>query len=351
MSISISEKIKILSVEMEKISKVHMNLMEVCGTHTMSIAKYGLRSMLPKNVHIISGPGCPVCVTSAGEIELAINLANKMGKIVATFGDMIKVPGAENTLGDGDNVKIIYNPLEAITLAKENPDRDIVLLGIGFETTTPLIGATIKVALQENLTNFFVLPMHKLVPPALEVLLSDKENEIHGFILPGHVSAITGRRYYKFLDKYEINGVIAGFEPLEIMESIYILIKNFNEKKYEIVNNYKNVVTENGNEKAFNMIGEIFEPCDSEWRGIGVIPQSGLKLKAKYEHFDVCKKFNLEIPDIKDPKECLCGLILMGKKKPHECIHFGKRCNPGHPIGPCMVSSEGTCAAYYKYNL
>lgn len=342
------EKINILREGLKKISQKESYLMEVCGTHTMSIAKNGIRSMLPENVHIVSGPGCPVCVTSQGDIELSLQLARRDDVIITTFGDMLKVPSKGDSLQNYKNVKIVYSPLESLKIANENPDKEVVFIGVGFETTTPLIASTILEANKNNIKNFSVLPMHKLVPPALEVIFSDPEVKINGLILPGHVSAITGTKYFNYLEG-RVSGVVSNFEALGMMESIYLLVKDINDNKKSIMNNYPKVVTKEGNHKAMDAVTEVYEEIDVSWRGIGVIPKSGLGIKKEYAEFDAAKKFNLNAPEIEDPKGCLCGAILMGKTDPYKCKHFGKSCTPTRPVGPCMVSSEGTCAAYYKY--
>ncbi len=344
-----TQKIKILQKELKKISKKDISLMEVCGTHTMSIARSAIKSLLPDNINIISGPGCPVCVTSAGDIQAAIDIAKKENTIIATFGDMLKVPSNNDSLQNYQNVEIVYSPLEALQMADNNKNKEVIFLGIGFETTTPLIAATIKAAKTANVKNFSVISMHKTVPVALQVILGAEDNKIDGLILPGHVSAITGRKYFDFIKDYKTNGVIAGFEPLQVLECIFLLTKNINEEKVEVHNNYPKLVTEDGNDVALKTMYEIFEPATSNWRGIGNIPESGLAIKNEYREFDAIKKFSIKIQDIDDAPGCLCGAILMGKKRPHECGYFGNKCTPANPVGPCMVSSEGTCAAYYKY--
>lgn len=349
--LSESEKIKILIREMKKISSKNINIMEVCGTHTMSIARYGILSMLPENVRVISGPGCPVCVTSARDIHLGIELARRPKTLVATFGDMLKVPSQGESLQNFKNVRVVYSPLQALQLARENTELQVVFLGIGFETTAPLVAATIKVAAEERLKNFSVLSSHKVVPPALKVILENKECTINGLLLPGHVSAITGCSYFDFLKDYKVNGVVAGFQALEIMESIYLIIKHLSKEVYSITNNYEKIVTEKGNELAWETLNNIFKPGNSEWRGIGEIPGSGLHIRDEYSDFCAEKRFELSsVPKIKDPAGCLCGGILTGKFRPTDCRHFGKSCTPAEPVGPCMVSSEGTCAAFYKYH-
>ncbi|MBF0207577.1 MAG: hydrogenase formation protein HypD [Oligoflexia bacterium] len=349
---------RILSLEIKKISRQSLTLMEVCGTHTMNIARYGIRSLLPENVQIISGPGCPVCVTSVSDLQMAINLAKEPDVIIATFGDMLKVPvQGGDTLQNYKNVKIVYSPLDALQIAQDNfpSKKEVVLLGIGFETTIPLIAATIKCAYEQTITNFSVLSMHKIIPPALDVVLSARDNKINGLILPGHVSVITGSAYFNFLKKYQTSGVIAGFAALEIMESIYLLVRFLNEGRVEIANNYQRVVSAEGNLQANLLMNEVFQISDANWRGIGIIPNSGMEIVEKYASFDTKKRFSHAIlhseQKIEEAPGCLCGGILMGKFNPNECGHFAKRCTPATPIGPCMVSSEGTCAAYYKYSL
>ncbi|HLE11367.1 MAG: hydrogenase formation protein HypD [Bdellovibrionales bacterium RIFOXYD12_FULL_39_22] len=349
------EKIKVIknliSTEIQKQNISNINLMEVCGTHTMAIAKYAIKSMLPTNINIISGPGCPVCVTAATDIEMGIELASRSETIIATFGDMIKVPGRKKTLSEFGNVKIIYSPLDALALAQNTPNKEIVLLGIGFETTTPLIAATMLQAQKSALNNFSVLSMNKTVPAALEVILSSSDCKINGLLLPGHVSAVTGRNYFDFLSKFNAAGVISGFGPLEIMESIYLLVKMFSERKKEVINNHPQFVTEEGNQTAMKILFSVFEDADVDWRGIGIIPHSGLAIRKEFAQYDAKKKFKLHTTRIENPPHCLCGNILMGKARPNDCKLFGKACTPANPIGPCMVSSEGTCAAYYKYYL
>lgn len=345
----INSKIAILKEELHKISKKDISLMEVCGTHTMSIAKYAIKSMLPENINIVSGPGCPVCVTSAGDIKAALDLAKRNNVIIATFGDMLKVPSQNDSLQNYSNVEVVYSPLDALKLAKNNINKEIVFLGIGFETTTPLIASTIKAAKSQNIKNFSVISMHKTVPVALQVILGAEDNKIDGLILPGHVSAITGRKYFDFMKEFNVSGVIAGFDPLPVMECIFMLTKYINDGSVEVTNNYPAIVTEDGNKFAQKATDEVFETSSASWRGIGIIPDSGLSIRQEYSEFDAIKRFNIEVQEIDDAPGCICGSILMGKNRPHECKYFGKKCTPSNPVGPCMVSSEGTCAAYFKY--
>ncbi|MBU1221981.1 hydrogenase formation protein HypD [Myxococcota bacterium] len=347
----IRETIKALSTQIHNLAQDREELcfMEVCGTHTMSIAKHGVRALLPSNVRIISGPGCPVCVSTVSDIENCISLAMRPDTIVATFGDMLKVPGVNHSLSEFPSVKIIYSPMQAVELARLNTDKNIVLLGIGFETTTPLMAAAVKAAEKLQLRNFFLYSMARTVPRALELLLNAPDNSLTGFILPGHVSAITGVRYYDFMKAWPTRGVITGFEMLDIMQSLYLLVSLAVNNRCEVVNNYPEWVKEDGNRKAMDTVSDVFIPCDSYWRGIGLIPESGLKMREEFAQFDASIKFGLENRDIPDPPGCLCGRILLGKNLPSDCGHFGKSCTPSRPVGPCMVSSEGTCAAWFKY--
>jgi len=330
---------------------IQFNIMEVCGSHTMAISKYGLRQILPDNIKLISGPGCPVCVTAQNEIDSVIELANKKVSI-ATFGDLIRVPGNKSSLqserAEGKDIKVFYSPLDALKYAELNPDKEIVFIGIGFETTIPTVAVTIKEAKEKNIKNYSVYCLHKTMPEALKALIEGGSN-VQGFLLPGHVSAITGDKIYKFLsEKYNIGGIIAGFEAEDILLSIIMLLKNYKNPIIDI--QYKRVVKPEGNKKALEIIEEIFEPCDSTWRGLGEIPGSGLKIKSKYKDFDAALKFDLKpIGDNIEIKGCRCGDVLKGFISPKECPLFGKACTPENPVGPCMVSSEGSCAAFYKY--
>ncbi|MCK5071955.1 MAG: hydrogenase formation protein HypD [Bacteriovoracaceae bacterium] len=343
------KKIRILKDKIKEISQKDISIMEVCGTHTMSVARFAIKSLLPDNINVISGPGCPVCVTSGTDIETALTMARDESKIVCTFGDMIKVPSQGDNLGNYKNVKIVYSPLDSLKIAKDNPDKEVVMLGIGFETTAPLIACAIKAAKQMALPNFSVISMHKTVPIAMGAILSDKDAKIDALILPGHVSAITGRKYFDFIKDYETSGVISGFEALDIMECIYLLVDLYNNEKLDVINNYSRIVSEHGNKLAMDTMYDVFETCDSGWRGIGTIPDSGLEIKDEYAAFNARKKFGINVSEVLDPPGCRCGEILMAKAKPSDCGLFGKNCTPANPVGPCMVSSEGTCAAFYKY--
>ncbi len=333
-----------------------INLMEVCGTHTVSIFKYGIRSILPDGLRLLSGPGCPVCVTSIKDIDKAIAISFSDNVILCTFGDMMRVPGSKMSLSEakaeGADIRVIYSPLDCINIAKENINKKIVFFSAGFETTTPLVAVTLFEAERQKIDNFYIYSVNKLVPPALDVLLQSDDAMIDGFILPGHVSAIIGINPYKFIaEKYNKPAVITGFSADDILSGIIMLLKQIVDGRVQIEIQYRAVVKEDGNQKALEFINEFFESKDSFWRGIGLLPKSGLKLKERYKHRDAEFIFNIVVPDVDEPKGCHCGMVLKGIKIPNECPLFGKRCTPERPVGACMVSAEGACAAYYKYNL
>ncbi|HVP37400.1 MAG TPA: hydrogenase formation protein HypD, partial [Terriglobales bacterium] len=326
--------------------KRNVTLMEVCGTHTVAIFRSGIKSILPGNVRLISGPGCPVCVTPNNYLDRAIALSRLDETIVCTFGDMMKVPGSSSSLEKektrGKNIRIVYSTLDALKIAKENPDKEIIFLGIGFETTAPTVAVSLKEAKRKKIRNFYVLSAHKLVPPALRFLAESKDLRVDGFICPGHVSTIIGTKPYDFLVReFGIPCVVSGFEPLDLFESLCILLIQIEKKKPEISNQYVRAVKTNGNPKASELMNEVFENEDSTWRGIGTIPLSGLKIRDDYEEFDAFEQINVEVEKSREPKGCLCGLVIQGKKTPLDCPLFAVKCNPQSPIGPCMVSSEG----------
>ena len=336
------------------LDKKSINIMEVCGTHTMEIARNGLKQLLPPEINLISGPGCPVCVTPTIEIDRIIEIIRNYDITVFSFGDMIKVPGSSSSLAYeksiGKDVVICYSPLYALEFAENNPDKNVIFIAIGFETTAPLSSVIVKRASDKKLRNFFIYCTHKIIPPALEVLLKDKEVRIDGLLLPGHVSAIIGSKPYSFIaENYKIPGVISGFDPEGILQAIKMILIQLQQKKPKIEIEYKSVVKEEGNTVAVNQIHEVFEAEDSMWRGLGSIPKSGLKLKTDFSEFDAKLKFPTKKLNSREPKGCECGNVLKGIKKPDECKLFAKSCTPDNPIGPCMVSSEGTCAAYYKF--
>ena len=331
-----------------------VKLMEVCGTHTVAIAKNGLRAVMPEWVTLLSGPGCPVCVTANADIDTAIELSRQPGVIVTTFGDMMKVPGSYSSLSrekaEGRDVRIVYSPLDALTLAEKNPDSQVVFVAVGFETTAPLIAAAIMRAKEQGLENFSVFCAHKTVPAALEALANDPEVKINGFILPGHVSTIIGSKPYEYLaSEYHIPGVITGFEPVDVLQGIYMLLKQLEQGRAEIEIAYHRGVMSEGNPHARRLVDEVFEPVDADWRGIGVIPGTGLKIRDEFAHYDAVRRIPVVLPEPREIKGCQCGEVLRGVTLPFECRLFGKGCTPENPIGPCMVSSEGSCAAYYRF--
>ena len=344
---AILEKIKTLS-------RRDVRLMEVCGTHTMSIFKSGVRGMLPDSISLLSGPGCPVCVTAQREIDTFIELSKFDDVIITTFGDLIRVPGSDSSLqmeqANGRDIRIVYSTLDALDIAKKNPDRNVVFLGVGFETTAPTIAASLVSARKMKLDNYFVYSAHKLIPPALEALMGNEKLRVDGFILPGHVSVIIGEKaYLPVVEKYRIPCVIAGFEPMDILQAVLSLVSQIGDGRPRLENTYTRAVNFSGNETAQRILEDVFEIQDVSWRGIGTIPGSGLKIREAYRGFDAERVFEVNVSEAEDPKGCECGNILLGLISPPECPLYKKACTPLSPIGPCMVSSEGTCAAYYRY--
>ena len=334
-------------------SKKQVNLMEVCGTHTVSIFRNGIKNILPENIHLLSGPGCPVCVTPIHSIDEIIALAREKGFIITTFGDMIRVPGSTTSLekekADGADIRMVYSALDALSIARNNPHKNIVFMGVGFETTSPTIASTVLKARKEGIKNFSVLSVAKIMPPAMNALL-DGEVNIDGFICPGHVSAIIGSKPYAFIaEKYKIPCVISGFEPLDILQGIYMLIRQIEEEKSKIEIQYKRVVKPEGNIIALQRLKEVFQIVDSNWRGIGNIEKSGLDFKEEFFDYNA-RKFNIHVEESREFLGCRCGEVLKGIIIPTDCPLFKTACTPENPKGACMVSSEGTCAAYYKYN-
>jgi len=329
-------------------------LMEVCGTHTMSIARFGIKKLLPEGIKLVSGPGCPVCVTSQNDIDTAIEIARIKGVIMATFGDMMRVPGSLGSLEEirrgGGDIRVVYSCLDALNMARANPRKQVVFMGVGFETTSPTIASTILEAKKRKIRNFFVLPNFKLIFPALQAIAKSKKLKIDGFICPGHVSVITGSApYEKIAKRYKKPCVITGFDPMDIFKGIKQLVTNIKEHRYGAEIAYERAVRAKGNRIAMRVLWAVFRKRSVEWRGLGMIKRSGLKLRKKYKEFDAEKKFNVKIVRSAPPKACICGEVLQGAKSPQDCRMFKKVCTPGNPVGPCMVSSEGTCAAWYKY--
>ncbi len=351
-----SDIAKSLIQKIKAASKRPVRLMEVCGTHTVSIFRSGIRTVLPATISLLSGPGCPVCVTDQTEIDAFIELARLEDVIITTFGDLMRVPGTTSSLqkqrAEGKDIRVVYSTFDALEIAKTNPNKKVVFLGVGFETTAPTIAAAIYSADQMQVDNFSVISAHKLVPPALEALMATHNVNIDGFILPGHVSVIIGEKaYLPFNERHQIPCVIAGFEPIDILQAITMLVEQIENGTPQLENAYTRAVTYEGNTKAQKMLDKVFEPADTCWRAIGVIPQSGLKIRQKYEGHDAGKIFDIKITGSMDPKGCACGEILTGTKTPPECPLYKTVCTPIDPVGPCMVSTEGTCAAYYKYHV
>lgn len=329
--------------------------MEVCGTHTMSISKAGLRSLLGDYLDLRSGPGCPVCVTDYGDIDRMVAFAGEPGVTLGTFGDMIRVPGSRSSLEKeqalGADVRLFYSPADAVEWAKNHPDRQMVFLGVGFETTAPGVALSIMQARAQGVSNYSVLVSHKLVPPVMHVLLSDPELRLDGFILPGHVCAIIGRKALQFVgDQYRLPAVVSGFETADILDGLHNLLGQILSGAVRVDNGYTRVVRDEGNVRARALLDECFEVGDVSWRAFGVIPASGLAIRPELAAFDAAKRFDVEVPEPRIPKGCRCGDLLKGKINPHDCKLFGTACTPVHPVGPCMVSSEGACAAYYQYD-
>jgi hydrogenase expression/formation protein HypD len=329
--------------------------MEVCGTHTQAIAKNGIKQLFPGNIQLISGPGCPVCVTPQEDIERLLLLAQRPGVIITTFGDMLRVPGSTGSLQEkqaqGADVRMVYSPLDAVSIAGNNPKREVVFLAVGFETTAPTVAAALEAAEKEKVKNFSIVCLHKLIIPVLETLITDKETEIHGFLLPGHVSSIIGTIPYEFIaEEYHKACVVAGFETWDILESIWLICGQLKSGSFKVENQYRRGVRKEGNKVALKMIEKYFITTDSLWRGMGEIENSGLKLRPEFAKFDASLKFGLQDFKIDPaPTGCICGTVLKGIKRPESCGLFGKVCNPTSPIGPCMVSSEGACAASFYY--
>ncbi len=331
--------------------------MEVCGTHTVAIFQSGLRGLLPRTITHVTGPGCPVCVTHESEVAAFLELAGRDDVVIATFGDLMRVPGPKGrnlktAQADGARVEVVYSPVDALAVAKATPGRTVVFLGVGFETTAPAVAATLRLAKEQNLKNFRVLSFHKLVPPALDVLLADPEINIDAFILPGHVSAIIGATPYAFVaERYHVPSVIAGFEPLDILTALLDIVDMRKNNAPAIRNGYTRVVSDAGNPVARAIMDEVFEPADALWRGLGKIPQSGLVIREEFADFDAMRLPGVALVEAPPLPGCRCGEVLKGKLAPNECPLFGKACTPATPVGPCMVSTEGGCAAYYKYQI
>jgi hydrogenase expression/formation protein HypD len=336
-------------------SRRPVRLMEVCGTHTMAIFRSGIRSVLPETISLLSGPGCPVCVTGQGEIDAFVELVRRDGVTVATFGDLLRVPGTESTLererAAGRDARIVYSAADAVALARERPDRTVVFLGIGFETTAPTVAAAVLSARESGLENFRVLSAHKRVLPALFALAADPELAIDGFLLPGHVSIVLGTEGYRpFFDRHRMPCVVAGFEPADILQAVRMLAEQIENGAPALENAYGRAVTAEGNRRAREIMDTVFESGDAVWRGMGVIPESGLFFREDFAEFDARRTLGIVARDVPEPPGCACGEVVTARRTPPECPLFRTRCTPMRPVGPCMVSSEGTCAAWYRYH-
>ena len=341
--------------EIEATVSQSWNIMEVCGGQTHSLVKNGILNLLPSQVQMIHGPGCPVCVTPLHFIDKAIYLAENEGVILCSFGDMLRVPGSEKSLlqvkAAGADVRVLYSPLEAVQIAKDNPNKEVVFFAVGFETTAPANALSVDNAHDLELTNFSILASQVLVPPAMEAVIDDEESKIDAFLAAGHVCTIMGLdEYYPLVKRYKIPMVVTGFEPLDLLQGILLAIQQLEKGKAILENQYSRVVKPKGNYKARELLRKIFMISQREWRGIGIIPNSGLEVRPEYASFDANLKFNIRIKKVEEPKECISGLVLKGIKKPMECSQFGKKCSPQNPMGAPMVSSEGACAAYYNFS-
>ncbi|MDR3693888.1 hydrogenase formation protein HypD [Mucilaginibacter sp.] len=350
------EIVEALLKEIRETVKGNWNIMEVCGGQTHSLVKNGILNMLPANIQMVHGPGCPVCVTPVNLIDKAVHLAMEHKVILCSYGDMIRVPGSGMSLleakSKGADVRILYSPLEAVNIAKENPGREVVFFAVGFETTAPANALSVIQAYQSGVKNYSILTSHVLVPPAIEAIMSDKECEVDAFLGAGHVCAIMGMsEYYPIVEKYKIPIVITGFEPVDLLEGILATVKQLENGEYRLENQYTRIVEAAGNTSAIKAIDQVFEVTDREWRGIGEIASSGYGVKDKYSAYDAMKKFKFDMAESHEDPTCMSGDIMKGKIKPNQCPNFGTKCTPVQPLGAPMVSSEGACAAYYYFNM
>ena len=341
--------------EIKSIVTQPWTIMEVCGGQTHSLVKNGLLNMLPDEIRMVHGPGCPVCVTPLYLIDKAIFLAEERNVILCSFGDMLRVPGSKKSLlqskAKGADVRIMYSPLDAVKLAKENPGKEVVFFAVGFETTAPANALSVIQAEQQEVNNYSILTSHVLVPPAMEAVLSDEQNVIQAFLAAGHVCTIMGiSEYYPIVEKYKVPVVVTGFEPVDLLQGILMAVRQLENNEYKLENQYSRIVKADGNKEAIKLLRKVFEVEDREWRGIGTIPGSGFELTKDYRRFDANLKFDIQIEKAEESKECMAGLVLRGLMKPHECPQFGKKCTPSSPLGAPMVSSEGACAAYYHFS-
>ena len=341
--------------EIRRITSKPWTLMEICGGQTHSLVKNGILEMLPDKITMVHGPGCPVCVTSISVIDEAVYLAQQPNVILCSFGDMLRVPGSQKNLlevkAEGCDVRILYSPLEAVIIAKENPTKEVVFFAVGFETTAPANALSVVHADKMGVHNYSILASHVLVPPAMEAILGDEENKIDAFLAAGHVCTIMGmEEYYPVAAKYKTPIVITGFEPVDLLQGILMTVQQLEKGEYKVENQYARYVQREGNRMAQDTINTVFEVSDRIWRGIGSIPQSGYEVNDRYKNYNARLKFKLDLPIAEENKECISGDIMKGLKKPKQCPNFGTKCKPEHPLGAPMVSSEGSCAAYYHYS-
>ena len=331
-----------------------IRLMEFCGGHTVSIFKHGIRQLLPPTIEMLSGPGCPVCVTATADLDKAIALAQLPDVIITSFGDMIRVPGSYASLqqakAEGADIRVVYSTQDALEIARNNPTKSVVFIGIGFETTAPTIAASLLQAEEERINNYYLLPLHKVCPPIMKAILDMGEVRLDGIICPGHVSAVIGSYPYQFIpDNYHIACVVSGFEPLDILLCVDMLVTQIETEDYKVEIAYRRGVKPEGNQQALKLMDTVFEISEADWRGIGVVPDSGLKLRERYRRFDAGIRFDIKTQPGREARGCICGSILRGVSTPLDCQLFRGRCTPENPVGPCMVSSEGSCATYYHY--
>ena len=348
------ELVRKLIERITRLSHTPLKIMEFCGTHTHAICRFGIREMLPERIEMFSGPGCPVCVTDQADMDYAIALARVPGAIITTFGDLLKVPGSHGSLqtarAQGATVEVVYSPLDALDFAQRNPDRPVIFLGIGFETTAPTVAGSILEAVRRGLGNFYVYSMNKVTPPAMRAVLGAREVSLSGILCPGHVSTVIGWKVWTFLaDPYGIPAAVAGFEPTDVLWAIAEIVAQHESHRAEIVNTYPRSVTAEGNVAAQAVMNQIFKVGAARWRGLGEVPDSGLVLRDEYEAFDARKVFQVDPGKTILPEGCRCGEVIRGITRPDACPLFREVCNPMQPVGPCMVSTEGTCAAYYQY--
>lgn len=339
----------------ETVTRPH-TLMEVCGGQTHAIVKFGIDELLPPEVTLLHGPGCPVCVTPLELIDKALLIAQRPEVIFTSFGDMLRVPGSQTDLlavkARGGDVRMVYSPLDALKLAEQNPDKQVVFFAVGFETTAPMNAMAVYQAAQKGIQNFSILVSHVLVPPAISAILDDPETRVDAFLAAGHVCAVVGyEEYYPLAERYQVPFVVTGFEPLDILQGIYMAVKQLEEGRAEVENQYARCVRKQGNTAAQDLVNKVFQVVHRKWRGIGEIPYSGMGLRPEYADYDAELRFGVETLRVNEPAECISGQILRGLKKPHQCSAFGKTCTPERPLGATMVSGEGACAAYYRYRI